>query len=260
MRESKTLNFASNPRHPAYPRQNEPDFHPIFIFLGYHSSMKILLIEDEAGIANMIRRGLTDASYVVETAADGKTGLEMAQSNAYALVILDLMLPKMDGWQVCEELRACRNRVPVLMLTARDNVEDRVKGLDLGADDYLPKPFDFQELLARVRALIRRDRIHRSRTIRIADLEMDTAQHRVTRAGAEVKLSHREYELLEALASNEGKVLTREAIQERIWMNEERFSNTVDVYIRMLRKKIDADHVQKLIQTVHGVGYTLRAN
>ena len=222
--------------------------------------MKILLIEDEAGIANMIRRGLTDASYVVETAADGKTGLEMVQSNAYALVILDLMLPKMDGWQVCEELRAHRNRVPVLMLTARDNVEDRVKGLDLGADDYLPKPFDFQELLARVRALIRRDRIHRSRTIRIADLEMDTAQHRVTRAGAEVKLSHREYELLEALASNEGKVLTREAIQERIWMNEECFSNTVDVYIRMLRKKIDADHVQKLIQTVHGVGYTLRAN
>ena len=222
--------------------------------------MKILLIEDEAGIANMIRRGLTDANYVVETAADGKTGLDMAQSNAYALVILDLMLPKMDGWQVCEELRAHRNRVPVLMLTARDNVEDRVKGLDLGADDYLPKPFDFQELLARVRALIRRDRIHRSRTIRIADLEMDTAQHRVTRAGAEVKLSHREYELLEALASNEGKVLTREAIQERIWMNEECFSNTVDVYIRMLRKKIDADHVQKLIQTVHGVGYTLRAN
>ncbi len=222
--------------------------------------MKILLIEDEAGIANMIRRGLTDASYVVETAADGKTGLELAQSNAYALVVLDLMLPKMDGWQVCEELRACRNRVPVLMLTARDNVEDRVKGLDLGADDYLPKPFDFQELLARVRALIRRDRIHRSRTIRIADLEMDTAQHRVTRAGAEVKLSHREYELLEALASNEGKVLTREAIQERIWMNEECFSNTVDVYIRLLRKKIDADHVHKLIQTVHGVGYTLRAN
>ena len=222
--------------------------------------MKILLIEDEAGIANMVRRGLTDASYVVETAADGQTGLDMAQSNAYALVILDLMLPKMDGWQVCEELRAHRNRVPVLMLTARDNVEDRVKGLDLGADDYLPKPFDFQELLARVRALIRRDRIHRSRTIRIADLEMDTAQHRVTRAGAEVKLSHREYELLEALASNEGKVLTREAIQERIWMNEECFSNTVDVYIRMLRKKIDADHVQKLIQTVHGVGYTLRAN
>lgn len=222
--------------------------------------MKILLIEDEAGIANMIRRGLTDASYVVETAADGKTGLEMALSSAYALVILDLMLPKMDGWQVCEELRANRNRVPVLMLTARDNVEDRVKGLDLGADDYLPKPFDFQELLARVRALIRRERIHRSRTIRIADLEMDTAQHRVTRAGAEVKLSHREYELLEALASNEGKVLTREAIQERIWMNEECFSNTVDVYIRMLRKKIDADHVQKLIQTVHGVGYTLRAN
>ncbi len=222
--------------------------------------MKILLIEDEAGIANMIRRGLTDASYVVETAADGKTGLEMALSSAYALVILDLMLPKMDGWQVCEELRANRNRVPVLMLTARDNVEDRVKGLDLGADDYLPKPFDFQELLARVRALIRRERIHRSRTIRIADLEMDTAQHRVTRAGAEVKLSHREYELLEALASNEGKVLTREAIQERIWMNEECFSNTVDVYIRMLRKKIDADHFQKLIQTVHGVGYTLRAN
>jgi two-component system copper resistance phosphate regulon response regulator CusR len=137
-------------------------------------------------------------------------------------------------------------------------VDDRVRGLDTGADDYLPKPFDFKELLARVRALLRRDRIHRARIIRVGDLEIDTAQRRVFRAGVEIGLSHREYELLEALAAYESQVLTREAIQERIWMNEDSSSNTVDVYIGMLRKKIDAGHPVKLIQTVHGAGYTLR--
>lgn len=220
--------------------------------------MKILVIEDDTGIANMIRRGLEDANYQVDVAADGATGQEMALENSYHLLVLDLMLPKMDGLRVCEELRSRRNRVPVLMLTARDAVDDRVRGLDTGADDYLPKPFDFQELIARVRALLRRDRMHRTRVIRVGDLEIDTAQRRVTRAGKEIGLSHREYELLEALAAYESQVLTREAIQERIWMNEESSSNTVDVYIGMLRKKIDAGHPVKLIQTVHGAGYTLR--
>jgi len=220
--------------------------------------MRILLIEDEAGIANLIRQGLEEANYRVDVAGDGQAGLELAEEQTYHLILLDVMLPKRDGWSVCEELRARRVRVPILMLTARDTVQDRVRGLDTGADDYLPKPFDFQELLARVRALLRRDRVHRTRVIRVGDLEIDTAQHRVTRAGAVIPLSHREYDLLEALAAHEGKVLTREAIQERIWMNEEAYSNTVNVYIGLLRKKIDAHHPVKLIQTVHGVGYTLR--
>jgi DNA-binding response OmpR family regulator len=222
--------------------------------------MRILVIEDDRPIAEMIRQGLEDAKYRVDHAADGASGLRMAMEQDYALVILDVMLPGRDGWSICTELRANRNRVPVLMLTARDAVEDRIRGLDTGADDYLPKPFDFQELLARIRALLRRDRVHRTRIIRVGDLEIDTAQRRVTRAGGEIVLSHREYGLLEALAANEGRVLTREAIQERVWMNEAATSSTVDVYIGHLRKKIDSGHPVKLIQTVHGAGYTLRCN
>jgi len=220
--------------------------------------MKVLVIEDDAGIGKMVRRGLEDANFQVDWALDGATGLKLAVEAAYSVIILDLMLPKIDGWRVCEELRSQRNRTPVLMLTARDAVEDRVRGLDLGADDYLPKPFDFTELVARIRALVRRDKMHHTRIIRVGDLEIDTAQRRVCRAGRTIGLSHREYELLESLAANEGRVLTREAIQDRVWMAENSFSNTVDVYIRMLRKKIDAGHPVKMIQTVHGVGYTLR--
>ena len=220
--------------------------------------MKILLIEDEAGIAGLIRRGLEGANYAVDVAGDGKVGLNMALDTVYNLIILDVMLPGLDGMRVCAELRAQKQRVPILMLTARDGIEDRVRGLDMGADDYLAKPFDFAELLARVRAQLRRDKVHRTRVIRVGDLEIDTAQRRVTRAGTEIGLSHREYELLEALASYESQVLTREAIQERIWQNEDSYSNTVDVYIGMLRKKIDAGQAVKLIHTVHGVGYTLR--
>jgi DNA-binding response OmpR family regulator len=164
----------------------------------------------------------------------------------------------MDGLQICESLRERGNRVPILMLTARDTVDDRVRGLDVGADDYLPKPFAFPELSARVRALLRRDKIHRTKVIHVADLTIDTAQHIVTRAGTVIGLSHREYELLEALAAHESQVLTRDVILERIWMNEETYSNTVDVYINMLRKKIDVGHDLKLIQTVRGTGYTLR--
>jgi DNA-binding response OmpR family regulator len=220
--------------------------------------MKILLIEDEAGITRLITRGLEAAGYTVETASDGAVGLEMALDNTYGLLVLDLMLPGKDGWQICEELRTRGRHLPILMLTARDAVDDRVRGLETGADDYLPKPFDFRELLARVQALLRRDRVHRARRIRVADLEIDTAQRRVTRAGVEIGLSHREYELLEALAAHESQVLTREVIQERIWMDEDSYSNTVDVYVGMLRKKIDAGHAVKLIQTVRGTGYTLR--
>jgi two-component system copper resistance phosphate regulon response regulator CusR len=221
--------------------------------------MRILVVEDEAGIAGMIREGLQEADYAVDVASNGIQGLRMAREDTYHLIILDIMLPGRDGWSICEELRALKNRVPILMLTARDTIQDRVRGLDSGADDYLPKPFDFRELMARVRALLRRDKIHRTRIIRVGDLEIDTAQRRVRRAGSEIHLSHREYDLLEALASREGTVLTREVIQERVWMNEEAFSNTVNVYVGMLRKKIDANHKVKLIQTVHGVGYSLHA-
>src|SRR5439155_10193612 len=182
----------------------------------------------------------------------------MAAEGAYALIILDLMLPKRDGWSVCAAIRGRPDPLPILMLTARDAIDDRVRGLELGADDYLPKPFDFSELLARVRALLRREKIHKGRVIRTADLEIDTGSATVRRAGQEVSLTRREYSLLEALAANEGRVLTREAIQERVWMDAESYSNTVDVHIGSLRRKIDSGHAVKLIHTVHGMGYTLR--
>ncbi len=220
--------------------------------------MRILLVEDDAAIARAVKRGLEQARFQVDHAANGRIGLEMALEREYAVLILDVMLPELDGWQVCEELRACRSRVPILMLTARDALEDRVKGLETGADDYLPKPFAFPELVARVHALIRRDRMHRTRNVRVADLEIDTTQRRVTRAGVTIGLSQREYELLEALAANEGRILSREVIHERVWQDEEGFSNVVDVYVGLLRKKIDAGHEEKLIHTVRGVGYTLR--
>jgi len=151
--------------------------------------MKVLVIEDDLGIGKVVRRGLEAANFQVDLAVDGATGLKLALENPYNVIILDLMLPKLDGWHVCQELRSQRNRTPVLMLTARDAVEDRVRGLDLGADDYLPKPFDFTELLARVRALLRRDKIHRTRIIRVGDLEIDTAKRRVSRAGRMIGLN-----------------------------------------------------------------------
>ncbi len=221
--------------------------------------MRILLIEDEPSIAEVIAQGLEQAGHAVDTAYDGRLGLHMAQQNQYALLLLDVMLPGMDGWTICETLRRQRDTTPILMLTARDAVQDRVRGLDTGADDYLPKPFDFSELLARVAALLRRDQVHKTRLIRVADLEIDTRQRRVTRAGQEIALTPREYSLLEALAGREGQVLTRDVIQERVWMDEDSLSNTVDVYVGLLRRKIDAGHPAKLIQTVHGVGYILRA-
>ena len=220
--------------------------------------MKILIIEDEAAIAKVAKRGLEQAHFTVEIANDGRRGLEMAIENSYHLIILDLMLPGMDGMAICAELRDRRDRTPLLMLTARTDIADRVKGLETGADDYLTKPFDFAELLARVHALLRRDKIHKTRVIRMDDLEIDTGLRRVTRSGKEIALSQREYQLLEALAANEGQTLTREAIQERVWMDEDSYSNTVDVYIGMLRKKIDADHCVKLIHTARGLGYVMR--
>jgi two-component system, OmpR family, copper resistance phosphate regulon response regulator CusR len=220
--------------------------------------VRILLVEDDKPIAAVVRRGLEEARFSVDCAQDGAAGLRMALEGPYDLIILDLMLPKQDGWSVCDALRARRLGTPILMLTARDGVEDRVRGLEMGADDYLSKPFDFAELLARVRALLRRERVHKSGVIRIADLEIDTTAARVKRGGQEVPLTRREYTLLEALATNEGRVLTREVIQDRVWMDAESYSNTVDVHIGLLRKKIDAGRDVKLIHTVHGMGYMLR--
>jgi two-component system copper resistance phosphate regulon response regulator CusR len=220
--------------------------------------MRLLLVEDEEPIADVVQRGLEESGYAVDVAHEGNRGLKLALEEDYALILLDLMLPGQDGWTICRTLRSRRITTPILMLTARDAVQDRVQGLEMGADDYLPKPFDFGELLARVRALLRRDSIHKTRQITIADLEIDTGSNRVTRAGQEIPLTRREYSLLEALAMNEGRVLTREVIQSRVWSNDESYSNIVDAHIRILRKKIDADHPIKLIHTVHGLGYTLK--
>lgn len=219
--------------------------------------MRILVVEDDAVIATAIRRSLERERFSVQLAADGLTGLRLAKEGAYGAIVLDVMLPGQDGWALCAALRVRRNITPVLMLTARDSIQDRVRSLDTGADDYLAKPFDTRELIARVRSLLRRGQQHKSSVIRIADLEIDTHQARVTRAGQPIQLTPREYELLEALAAHEGKVLTREMIQERVWMDDA-CGNSVSVHVANLRKKIDCGHAVKLIQTVHGFGYTLR--
>lgn len=220
--------------------------------------MRILLIEDDEVIGERIKSGLERAHFTVDIALDGETGLHKARDGPYDLLILDLMLPRRDGWSVCEALRLRRNPLPILMLTARGGVEDRVRGLNAGADDYLPKPFDFNELLARVRALLRRGQMNQSPVIRIADLEIDPEARQVRRGGQEILLTPREFALLEALARNEGRPLTRDYILERVWGNDESYPNTVSFHVASLRKKIDAEHAVKLIHTVHGIGYILR--
>ena len=216
-------------------------------------------MEDEEGIAEAVRRGLEKVHYRVDVTTTGEEGLALACQGGYGLLILDVMLPDIDGCQVCERLRRARSLLPILMLTARDAVSDRVRGLEAGADDYLIKPFDFSELLARVRALLRRDKVHRKRTIEIGDLCIDTAAHRVSRGGRQIALTPREYMLLETLALAEGRVLTREVLQEIVWCDEEVFPNTVDVCIGHLRRKMDQNYPAKLIRTVHGLGYCLEA-
>lgn len=220
--------------------------------------IKILIVEDEEDIVEAVQRGLEKARYTVDACATGDAGLRLALDGGYALVILDVMLPDMDGCTVCERLRRARCPLPVLMLTARDAVQDRVRGLEAGADDYLIKPFDFSELLARVRALLRRDKVHRIRLVEIGDLSIDTAARRVVRGGRQILLSPREYALLEALALAEGRVLTRELLQETVWAGEEVYPNTVDVCIGHLRRKMDSDFPAKLVKTIHGVGYSIQ--
>jgi DNA-binding response OmpR family regulator len=226
--------------------------------------MRILIVEDEPKLAKLIKQVLEEELYQVEVALDGEQGLDMALVGGYDLLILDLMLPKMDGLQICRQLRRERNNVPVLMLTARDAIPDRVSGLDAGADDYLTKPFAFDELLARVRALSRR-RLHpedlANPVLKLADLELDLQTHRVKRGGKLIELTSKEYLLLEYLMRNAGRVLTREQIINNVWEYDfEANSNVVDIYIHYLRNKIDGHHSQKLIQTLRGMGYSLRAN
>ena len=221
--------------------------------------MRILLVEDEPGAARFIAKGLREARHAVDVAADGIVAAERCQENDYDAVILDVMLPGKDGLTVCRELRAAGSDVPVLMLTARDAVEARVEGLDAGADDYLTKPFDFRELLARVRALTRRDRrpIAPER-IEIRHIEIDVPGQRVWRHGREVALTSREYALLEYLARRAGDVVSRADIAEHVWDEHyDAFSNIVDVYVQRLRRKLDDADGQSLIRTRRGQGYQL---
>lgn len=220
--------------------------------------MRVLLVEDDLVIAEQIARTLERERCKVDTIRDGIDAEAKGYDAGYNLIILDVMLPRRDGWTICENLRRAKVTTPILMLTARDSVEDRIRGLEGGADDYLPKPFDTRELMARMKALMRRDQVHRTGVITVADLEIDTGARTVARGGALIKLTRREYDLLEALARNEGRTLTREAILERIWNNEESQLNTVNFHVASLRKKVDADFEPKLIQTVHGIGYVLR--
>lgn len=219
--------------------------------------MKILIIEDDPGIASVVSRAVESAGYESRVEPRGDSGLEEALKGGYDLIILDVMLPGLNGVEIASRLRAKGTTIPVLMLTARTEVENRIEGLDAGADDYLPKPFDVQELLARVRAQLRREHVHRARVIRVGGLEIDSVKHTVHRDGAEISLSKREFDLLEALASNEGRVLTREVIQGSVWKDSDGFSNTVDVYVGLLRKKIDGQFEKKLIHTIRNVGYSL---
>lgn len=221
------------------------------------AALRILIVEDDPNVVSFIRKGLQEERYAVDVAVDGEDGLRLAQDNPYDLIILDLMLPKVGGLAVCRRLRANRQRTPILLLTARETVEDKVTGLESGADDYLTKPFVFAELLARVRALLRRggERVGR---LKAADLEMDPVAHRVWRNGKEITLTNKEYAILEYLLRNAGRVLTRTAITEHVWdIHYESVTNIVDVHIRSLRAKIDRDFAPPLIQTVRGVGYML---
>ncbi|OQA41201.1 MAG: Transcriptional activator protein CopR [Chloroflexi bacterium ADurb.Bin325] len=223
--------------------------------------MRVLIVEDERKISAYVKRGLEEQGYAVDAVYSGRDALDWAEAAPYDLILLDILLPELDGLGVCRELRRRGLRTPILMLTARDTVDDRVTGLDAGADDYLVKPFALKELLARLRALTRRTAdATRSPVLQVADLSMDTLTHRVKRGDKTIELTAKEYAVLECLLREPERVLTRTVIAEHVW-NYDVFnqSNVVDVYIRNLRRKIDDDHPVKLIHTVRGAGYRLSA-
>ena len=220
--------------------------------------MKILIVEDEPKTAAFLTRGFNEEGFVVDVARDGADGLHLATTGDYAVVVLDIMLPKHDGWRVLQEIREHRRDQPVVLLTALDAVSHRVQGLNAGADDYLVKPFAFSELLARVRNILRRAPARQTDTLRVADLEMDLSRHKASRAGKQIDLAPQEYRLVEYLLRHPGEVLTRTRIAEQVWdMNFDGDSNVVDVAIRRLRRKVDDPYPRKLIHTLRGVGYVL---
>jgi len=222
--------------------------------------VKVLLVEDEPRVAGFIAKGLREQAYAVDTVRDGEQAVYYASENEYDIVILDVMLPIKDGYAVCRELRAAGFRAPILMLTARGTVEDKIAGLDSGADDYLTKPFDFKELLARLRALLRRSAQFREEVLKVGDLELNTATHSVTRAGRAISLTAKEYALLEFFVLNRNRVLNREQISQHVWDEHfDPFTNIIDVYVKRLRTKVDLGFGQRLIHTRRGEGYLLTA-
>jgi len=221
--------------------------------------MRILVIEDEQKVANFIKQGLKEEGYSVDVAYDGEDGYFLAKDNEYDVVILDLMLPKMDGITLCKKLRAEKITTPILMLTAKDSVKDKVTGLDSGANDYLTKPFSFEELFARIRVLLRKDQTATPTKLQVDDLVLDLLTHKVSRANKEIPLTNKEYALLEYLMRNVGSIVTRTMISEHVWdINFDTFTNVIDVYVNYLRNKIDKGYKKKLIHTIRGRGYMIK--
>ncbi len=221
--------------------------------------MRILVIEDEKKVAGFIRRGLMEEGYAVDVSYDGEDGYFQSKEISYDCIILDLMLPKLDGISLCRKLRQNNIQSPIIMLTAKDSIKDKVTGLDSGADDYITKPFAFEELLARIRALMRKDKKKPPTRLQAADLVLDLVSHKVWRGEEEIALTMKEYALLEYFMQNAGSVITRTMIAEHVWdINFDTFTNVIDVYVNYLRNKIDKDHRIKLIHTVRGRGYILK--
>ena len=223
--------------------------------------MRLLVVEDEKKLNDLITKKLEKEYYGVDSCFDGEEAIRYVEGTEYDAIILDIMLPKFDGFEVIKRIRAKKNKVPILLLTARDNIDDKVKGLDYGADDYLVKPFIFKELMARIRVLLRRNSGNADNVITVANLKVDLDAKTVFRDGVLIKLSGREYSILEYLIRNKGKILPRERIEDHIWNYEYAGgTNVIDVYIRYLRKKIDDSYTPKLIHTVRGLGYVLRVD